>query len=935
MNIFKLFGTIAIQNKEALDSIDETTQAGERSESKLSGAFSKIGSAAVACGKVIATGLAVGAAAFGALTVKALNAAGELEQNMGGSEAVFGKYAQNMQKTAENAFSSMGLSASDFLGTANKMGSLFKGAGFDAEEASELTATAMQRAADVASIMGIDVSVAMESIAGAAKGNLTMMDNLGVAMNDTNLQAYALSKGIDKSTQEMTSQEKIGLAMQMFLEKTADYAGNYAKENETLAGSLTTAKAALKNFISGAGDAKTLGDALVSSGNVIATKLTGLLPHLVTGITNLINQLIPQIPPLLEKTLPGIIQGAVVLIKGLAKTLPNLVRTLISSIMEAFGSELSDELGKSVGNALESVLGALSKIGGAIMSVIGKLLPIIVEVLDLITDVIDTLFDNEELGDAIEGFIDSVVQLLSELVPIISHIFKKILPPLCAVLEAVFDVLSVIIDAIADVVGWLGDLIGVSEPSARAFYELSEAEEEAAKQAEAARDAHERLQDEFDKNAKVIVDETNRTKDLWEELQKLVDENGNVDLKYRKRVDYIRNELSEATGLEIEMINGQIQGYQNLCKEIDNVIAMKQAESLLGAKEDQYLELKQDYDAQSIDRAAKYSTWKTDYGNYSDAVAALEEFERSAVNDGSYYSQLDYDTKLAELKQAVDDTYAIAQTSYEAYAIADKALDGTIANMTAYEEAQKAIVEGNYDYASQILLDTVTAGWEILAAQGELSEAQKELLRHDLENQKTQVFLYQQELAKGTAGYTEAGLKALQDSVDTMQAILNGTYDAAKQAGANMAQGLADGIGSGVPAVIANAGFAARSAIEEMKTVAQIKSPSRVTRGFGRYIMEGLALGIEDEADLAIKAAEEATSNALDAMSTEASTISMGFDPSSAPSVDHVISGAMDTKQELRSLIESLPDLIVYAISNGLSLNINNREFARMVKAVT
>ena len=39
----------------------------------------------------------------------------------------------------------------------------------------------MQRAADVASIMGISVDDAMTAISGAAKGNFTMMDNLGVA----------------------------------------------------------------------------------------------------------------------------------------------------------------------------------------------------------------------------------------------------------------------------------------------------------------------------------------------------------------------------------------------------------------------------------------------------------------------------------------------------------------------------------------------------------------------------------------------------------------------------------------------------------------------------------------------------------------------------------------------------------------------------------
>ena len=45
--------------------------------------------------------------------------------------------------------------------------------------------------------MGIDMSSAMEAVTGAAKGNFTMMDNLGVAMNATNIQAYALAKGLD------------------------------------------------------------------------------------------------------------------------------------------------------------------------------------------------------------------------------------------------------------------------------------------------------------------------------------------------------------------------------------------------------------------------------------------------------------------------------------------------------------------------------------------------------------------------------------------------------------------------------------------------------------------------------------------------------------------------------------------------------------------
>ena len=177
MELFKLLGTIAVDNSEANQALDETSNKGQQTQSKLSKAFGTVGRTAAAVGKTVATGIAAGGAAMTGLTIKAMNLSGELEQNMGGSEAVFGKYANKMQTTARDAFSNMGLSTSDYLATANKMGALFQGAGFDIEESMSLSQDAMQRAADVASIMGIDTSAAMEAVAGAAKGNFTMMDH--------------------------------------------------------------------------------------------------------------------------------------------------------------------------------------------------------------------------------------------------------------------------------------------------------------------------------------------------------------------------------------------------------------------------------------------------------------------------------------------------------------------------------------------------------------------------------------------------------------------------------------------------------------------------------------------------------------------------------------------------------------------------------------
>ena len=222
-------------------------------ESKASGLKEKI----VKMTKLAGVGLAsTGSEALTILTKvtkSAVKAHGELEQQIGGTESVFKQYASTVQNDATKAFETMGISANDYMAYMNKMGSLMKGSGIDTKKAMDLSSQAMQRAADVASVMGISTDEAMNAIAGAAKGNFTMMDNLGVAMNATSLNAYALEKGLKKTYQQMSQGEKVELAMQMFMEKSADAAGNYAKENKTFAGSLSTVKSAMANLLSGAG----------------------------------------------------------------------------------------------------------------------------------------------------------------------------------------------------------------------------------------------------------------------------------------------------------------------------------------------------------------------------------------------------------------------------------------------------------------------------------------------------------------------------------------------------------------------------------------------------------------------------------------------------------------------------------------------------------
>lgn len=274
-------------------------------------ALGKLGGIAKAGGKAISAGIAAGATGIAALTGKMLNARAELEQQLGGSEAVFGQYATNIQNIAKNSYKNMGLSQNEFLAGANKMGSLYQGAGVSVQDSMKMSAEAIQRATDVASIMGIDTSFALESVAGMAKGNFTMMDNLGVAMNDTALNAYALEKGIGKTTQQMSMQEKVSLATQMFLEKTAKYAGNYAKENQTLSGSLNTTKKAFQDFLSGGGSMQNFITSLIGTTKIAAPEVVKILPEIVNGLSQLVQQLAPVVGELLPTLVPAIVSAAV------------------------------------------------------------------------------------------------------------------------------------------------------------------------------------------------------------------------------------------------------------------------------------------------------------------------------------------------------------------------------------------------------------------------------------------------------------------------------------------------------------------------------------------------------------------------------------------------------------------------------------------------
>lgn len=366
------------------------------------GGIKALGSATAAVGKAIISFVSDSVMKFA-----------ELEQNIGGSEAVFGEYAKTIQDAAADAYKTMATTQSDYLATANKMGALFQGSGLDAQRSMELTTQAMQRAADMASVMGIDTQTALDAVTGAAKGNYTMMDNLGVAMNATTLEAYAVSQGMDTAWKSMSNAEKAELAMKYFFENTTQYAGNFEREaSTTISGSIGQLTAAVQTWVAGLGNSEA--DITHLTKNIVdAFKTT------VNNVVPVVKQIVSQLPVIVEAVIPALqelfpelletgLQVVGKLIEGINKSLPKLINTAIPMIT-GFIQKINNQFGDIL-NAGINIL--LTLINGII-----KALPNLVEQIPtIIATIVSTLLKNQpaliEVGiNLIGALIKGIIQM--------------------------------------------------------------------------------------------------------------------------------------------------------------------------------------------------------------------------------------------------------------------------------------------------------------------------------------------------------------------------------------------------------------------------------------------------------------------------------------------------------------------------------------------
>lgn len=179
---------------------------------------------------------------------KMVNAASDYKENLNKIDVAFENSADTVKEWSHNATKQFGLSKNQALEATSLYGDMATSMGLTRAEAAEMSMSLAGLGGDLASFKNIGVDRAMTALNGVFTGETESLKTLGIVMTDANLNAYALEKGIGKTTDQMSQAEKVQLRYAYVMDMTANAQGDYARTSDGTANSLRTFQGAVDNL---------------------------------------------------------------------------------------------------------------------------------------------------------------------------------------------------------------------------------------------------------------------------------------------------------------------------------------------------------------------------------------------------------------------------------------------------------------------------------------------------------------------------------------------------------------------------------------------------------------------------------------------------------------------------------------------------------------
>lgn len=337
--------------------------------------------------------------------------------------------------------------------------------------------------------------------------------------------------------------------------------------------------------------------------------------------------------------------------------------------------------------------------------------------------------------------------------------------------NAIGAVVSIVTTLIGTIYAWSG----ASQDNSQKLDEWQEKIDTAKEKNKELTDSYQNFIDKRNESVNKATSENKYYDNLWEELKKIVDENGKVNSGYEDRAKFITTKLSDLTGTEIKLNDGVIDNYRNLRDTIQEVIDKKKANNILSAYESNYNEAVTNKSeaqnnvesAQAAYESAQRGTSKvqTEYNKDVTELMTLEQQLKRAKEKGHIMSKIiGLSAKVDQGKKELDSAKNFEQEKKKELETSKKTLQEYLTTIDNYENLQTAILNENEENTSDALRkiqnDFITA-----------KSGTEETLKQQCVNYRMRFTEIQQAIAEGKTDYYTA------DDLTNMQLLLQAAED--------------------------------------------------------------------------------------------------------------------------------------------------------------
>mgnify|MGYP002542268715 FL=1 len=401
-----------------------------------------VGSAVGKLGKGLAIAGTAAATAVGTMVAKSVSSFADYEQLTGGVDTLFKDSSAAVQKYANDAYKTAGLSANSYMETVtNFSASLISSLGGDTNKAADYANSALVDMADNANKMGTNMTDIQNAYQGFAKQNYTMLDNLKLGYGGTQAEMKRLLGDAQKLTgqkYDISSFADITQAIHA-IQTQMDITGTTAKEaSTTISGSWGSLKAAFENtLVSLTTGGKMFDqslDALVDSAKTFGQNVIPAITGALSGVGYLIDGLAPTIGEVIPP-----------LINDLAPTLANSAASLISSLVNGLvqnASQFSNCLNNIVVVAVTGLSAVVPKLLIATSQIVGNLMQGLTNSMPQIISGAVTLIEG-----LVDGLVDNVPLLAMGAVQLVTSLANGLIENLPRIIDAGVNLITGIISA--------------------------------------------------------------------------------------------------------------------------------------------------------------------------------------------------------------------------------------------------------------------------------------------------------------------------------------------------------------------------------------------------------------------------------------------------------------------------------------------------------